>query len=447
MLVDSSIFKAYDIRGTVPDQINGEMAYKIGYALAGFLKPKSIAVGRDMRLSSDELLESLTRGINDNGVDVIDLGLISTDGLYFAVGKFGFDGGVMITASHNPKQYNGFKVCRKNAEPLSGQEGLNQVRRFIEEGAEITKSPSRGIVVRKDISRDYAEHCLSFIDTSKIKRFKIVIDAGNGMAGTTLPPVLEKLPIEVTRLYFELDGSFPNHPASPIEPENLADLNKKIAETNADFGVAFDGDADRMFLVDRFGGQVGGDMVTALVSRSLLSKHPGETILYNLICSHAVPELVERLGGKAVRTRVGHALIKPLMKKHNAIFGGEHSGHFYFRDNWFADSGLIAFLVCLELLSTENRPLHDMIREVDPYVRSGEINSRVDSIPDKIKQVSLAFESDRQDTLDGLTVAYDDFWFNLRPSNTEPLLRLNVEATSRTILEEKTKQILEIIKS
>ncbi|TET95811.1 MAG: phosphomannomutase/phosphoglucomutase, partial [Candidatus Zixiibacteriota bacterium] len=235
MLVDSSIFKAYDIRGTVPDQINGEMAYKIGYALAGFLKPKSIAVGRDMRLSSDELLESLTRGINDNGVDVIDLGLISTDGLYFAVGKFGFDGGVMITASHNPKQYNGFKVCRKNAEPLSGQEGLNQVRRFIEEGAEITKSPSRGIVVRKDISRDYAEHCLSFIDTLKIKPFKIVIDAGNGMAGTTLPPVLEKLPIEVIRLYFELDGSFPNHPASPLEPENLTDLNKKIAETNADF--------------------------------------------------------------------------------------------------------------------------------------------------------------------------------------------------------------------
>lgn len=322
MLLDSSIFKAYDIRGTVPDQINGEMAYKIGYALAGFLKPKSIAVGRDMRLSSNELLESLTRGINDNGVDVIDLGLISTDGLYFAVGKFGFDGGVMITASHNPKQYNGFKVCRKNAEPLSGQEGLNQVRRFIEEGTEITKSPSRGIVVRKDISRDYAEHCLSFIDTSKINPFKIVIDAGNGMAGTTLPPVLEKLPIEVIRLYFELDGNFPNHPASPIEPENLADLNKKIAETNADFGVAFDGDADRMFLVDRFGGQVGGDMVTALVSRSLLSKYPGETILYNLICSHAVPELVERLGGKAIRTRVGHALIKPLMKKHNAIFGG-----------------------------------------------------------------------------------------------------------------------------
>lgn len=447
MKFDSSIFKAYDIRGTVPDQLNGDIAYRLGYALAGFLKSRSIAVGRDMRLSSDELFEHLTRGINDNGVDVIDLGLISTDGLYFTVGKFGLDGGVMITASHNPKEYNGFKVCRKNAEPLSGQEGLNQVLQFIQDGAEIVKSPSRGIVIRKDISQDYAEHCLSLIDLSKIKPFKIVIDAGNGMAGSTLPPVLEKLPLEVIKLYFDLDGNFPNHPASPIEPENLADLVEKIAETDADFGVAFDGDADRMFLVDKFGGQVGGDMVTALVAQSLLSKHPGETILYNLICSHAVPELIEHLGGKAIRTRVGHALIKPLMKKHNAIFGGEHSGHFFFRDNWFADSGLIAFLMCLELLSTENRPLHEMTKDIDPYFRSGEINSRVDSIPDRIQKVSETFHSGQQDTLDGLTVTHDDFWFNLRPSNTEPLLRLNVEAKSKDILEQKTKQLLEIIRS
>lgn len=447
MEFDSSIFKAYDIRGTVPDQLNGEIAYKIGYALAGYLKPTSIAVGYDMRLSSDELLENLARGINDYGVDVIDLGLISTDGLYFAVGKFGFDGGVMITASHNPKEYNGFKVCRKNAQPLSGQEGLNQILEFIQDGTEIVKSPARGIVVRKDISQDYVAHCLSFIDCSKIKPFKIVIDAGNGMAGSTLPPILDKLPVEIVKLYFDLDGTFPNHPASPLEPENLADLQKKIAETDADFGVAFDGDADRMFLVDKFGAQIGGDVVTALVAQSLLSKHPGETILYNLICSHAVPELIERLGGKAVRTRVGHAFFKPLMKKYSAIFGGEHSGHFYFRDNWFADSGVIAFLVCLELLSIEDRPLHEIIGEIDPYFRTGEINSRVDSIPDKIKEVNKAFESGEQDTLDGLTVTYDEFWFNLRPSNTEPLLRLNVEAKSKAILEQKTKQLLEIIRS
>jgi len=447
MQFNSSIFKAYDIRGTVPDQLDGETTYKIGYALAAQLKPSAIAVGRDMRLSSNELFDNLARGINDYGVDVVDLGLISTDGLYFAVGKFGFEGGVMITASHNPKEYNGFKVCRKNAEPLSGQEGLNQILKFIQDGTKIAKSPSRGVVVRKDISRGYAAHCLSFIDRSKVEPFKIVIDAGNGMAGATLPPILVKLPIEAITLYFDLDGTFPNHPASPIELENLADLRKKIAETNADFGLAFDGDADRMFLVDRFGTQVGGDMVTALVAKSLLSKHPGETILYNLICSKAVPELIERMGGIPVRTRVGHALIKPLMKKYNALFGGEHSGHFYFRDNWFADSGLIAFLVCLELLSTENRPLHEMVKEIDPYFRSGEINSRVSSISEKIKQVSEVFQSGQQDTLDGLTITYDDFWFNLRPSNTEPLLRLNVEARSKETLELKTKQLLEIIRS
>ncbi|HWR81960.1 MAG TPA: phosphomannomutase/phosphoglucomutase, partial [Candidatus Deferrimicrobium sp.] len=325
MPVDTSIFKAYDVRGTVPEQLNADVAYRIGYHLAGLLKPNSIAVGRDMRLSSEELFDGLTRGINDYGVDVIDLGLTSTDGLYFAVGKFGYDGGVMITASHNPKDYNGFKICRAGAEPLSGQDGLNDIRDRLLDDAQMAKSPSRGVIVRKDITQAYAEHCLSFINPNKIKPYKIVIDAGNGMAGATLPPVLGRLPLEVIKLYFDLDGRFPNHPASPIEPENLEDVKRAIAEYKADFGAAFDGDADRMFLVDRFGRQVGGDIATALVAQSILAKHPGETILYNLICSRAVPELVERLGGKAVRTRVGHALIKPLMKKHNAVFGGEHS--------------------------------------------------------------------------------------------------------------------------
>ncbi len=447
MQIDSSIFKAYDIRGTVPDQLNGETAYRIGHVLAGFLKPKTIAVGRDMRMSSDEFFDQLARGINDAGVDVIDLGLTSTDGLYFAVGKFGYDAGVMITASHNPKEYNGFKICRKNAEPLSGQEGLQQILKIIQESNELRRLPSRGMIVRKNIGKDYAAHCLSFIDATAVKPYRIVIDAGNGMAGMTLPPVLDQLPIEVVRLFFELDGSFPNHPASPIEVENLRDLQAKIKEVNADFGVAFDGDADRMFLVDKFGTQLGGDVVTALVSKSLLSKHPKETILYNLICSRAVPELVERLGGTPIRTRVGHAFIKPLMKKHNAIFGGEHSGHFYFRDNWFADSGLIAFLVCLELISREDRPLHEMISEIDPYYRSGEINSRVESIPAKLEAVAAAFSDDHQDREDGLTVQSDHFWFNLRPSNTEPLLRLNIEANNKDVLEETRQKLLNIIRS
>ncbi len=446
MSINPSIFKAYDIRGTFPDQLSPQNSYQIGAALANYLKPRAIAVGRDMRLSSEALFEQLARGLNDSGVDVIDLGLISTDALYFAVGKFGYDGGVMITASHNPKEYNGFKICKKDAEPLSGQEGLGQMLKMIQDGSFLVESPSRGVVVRKDISDEYAAHALAFIDIAKIKPYHIVIDAGNGMAGKILEPVLKKLPIKVTRLFFELDGTFPNHPASPIELENLVDLQKKMKETNADFGVAFDGDADRMFLLDKFGTQLGGDITTALVSRSLLGKHPGETILYNLICSRAVPELIKRMGGNPIRTRVGHAIIKPLMKKHNAIFGGEHSGHFYFRDNWFADSGLIAFLVCLELISVENRPLHEMVKEIDPYFRSGEINTRVDSIPDKIAAVTKAFGSGSQDTIDGLTVQFDDWWFNLRPSNTEPLIRLNIEANSRDLLEKKKNELLGIIR-
>ena len=447
MNIDPSIFKAYDIRGTYPNQINGDVAYQIGFHLSSLLKPKNVAVGRDMRLSSEELQVHLTRGINDAGVDVIDLGLVSTDGLYFAVGKLGFDAGVMITASHNPKEYNGFKVCRQNAEPLSGVDGLGLVLRAIQSGQEIAKAPSRGVIIRRDLTAAYAAHCLSFIDVAAVKPYRVVIDAGNGMAGATLPPVLKSLPIEVTPLYFELDGSFPNHPASPIELENLVDLQKKIAEVSADFGAAFDGDADRMFLLDRQGRQLGGDMVTALVAKSLLKKHPGETILYNLICSRAVPELVQRMGGRAIRTRVGHALIKPLMKQYNAIFGGEHSGHFYFRENWFADSGLIAFLVCLELISVEGRTLHEMVKEIDPYYRSGEINSRVKSIPDKIELVSREFADGRQDREDGLTVQYDDWWFNLRPSNTEPLVRLNIEAGTPQLLDSKKQHLLRLIRS
>ena len=447
MGIDPSIFKAYDIRGTYPDQLDGEIAYQIGASLTTYLKPGAVAIGRDMRLSSDELFEHLAKGINDNGVDVVDLGRISTDGLYFAVGKYGYDAGVMITASHNPKNYNGFKVCRKNAEPLSGKEGLDQVLQAIQQDKYLRKSANKGAIVRRDIGEDYSKHCLSFIDLSKAKPYHVVIDAGNGMAGATLPSVLEKLPIKVTRLFFELDGNFPNHLASPIELENLVDLQKKIAEIEADFGVAFDGDADRMFLVDRFGNQVGGDMVTALVAKSMLQKHPGETILYNLICSKAVPELIERMGGKAIRTQVGHALIKPLMKKHNAIFGGEHSGHFYFRDNWFADSGLIAFLVCLELMSSESRHLDELIADINPYFRSGEINTRVKDARDKIEHVAEAFKTGQQDRLDGLTVQFDDYWFNVRPSNTEPLLRLNVEADSKELLEKKTEEVLKIIRS
>ncbi len=445
MNFDHSIFKAYDIRGTVPEQLNAEIAYRIGNSLAGYLKPTTIAVGRDMRTSSDEIFEGLAAGIVDRGVDVVDLGMISTDALYFAVGKYDYDGGVMITASHNPKEYNGFKVCRRQAVPLSGSDGLDVVAADLE-ADRVEKSSVQGSIARKDIIKDFAEHVLGFIDPGIIKPFKIAIDAGNGMAGLTLKPVFEKLPCKIVPLFYEPDGTFPNHPANPIEAENLLDLQKAVKENDSDFGVAFDGDADRMFLLQKDGTPLGGDMVTALVADKLLTDDPNQTILYNLICSRAVPELIERKGGTPVRTRVGHAIIKPLMKKHDAVFGGEHSGHFYFRDNWFADSGLIALLVCLELLSKAGRPLHEILADINPYVRSGEINSRVDSIDTKIKAVAEAFSDGESDRLDGLTVGYDDWWFNLRPSNTEPLLRLNVEATTRQLLDEKVTALLKIIR-
>lgn len=446
MKFDRSIFKAYDIRGLVPDQLTPEIAYRIGNSLAGYLKPKSIAVGRDMRISSDDLFVGLSEGIIDRGVDVVDLGMVSTDALYFAVGKYGYDGGIMITASHNPGNYNGFKVCRREAVPLSGAEGLNVVADNLE-GGKVEKSPNQGSIARRDIADDFTEHVLSFIDPTAIKPFSIAIDAGNGMAGKILEPVFKRLPCRVTPLYYQPDGNFPNHEPNPIEAKNLIDLQRAMAESKCDLGAAFDGDADRMFLLDENGVSLGGDMVTALVADNILRESPNETILYNLICSRAVPDLVAKRGGQSIRTRVGHAIIKPLMKKHNAIFGGEHSGHFYFRENWFADSGLIALLVCLELLSKSERSLAELIGDINRYVRSGEINSRVDSIEQKIEAVNQAFSDGAVDRLDGLTVQYDDWWFNLRPSNTEPLLRLNVEADNQALLDERVGQLLEIIRN
>ena len=443
---DPTIFKAYDIRGIYPDQLDDQTGYLIGNALAVYLKPEQVVIGRDMRLSSEALFDAFTRGVTDAGVDVVDIGLVSTDGLYFAVGKYGYDAGVMITASHNPKEYNGFKICRNEAVPLSGRDGLNPIADLAAQNDPKIR-PERGAVVRRDISADYTENCLSYVNSDALRNYKVVFDAGNGMAGLTLPPVLDRINLESIHLYFELDGTFPNHPASPIEPENIADLIAKIKETGADFGVAFDGDADRMFLVDNQSRALGGDMVVAMVAQKLLADHPGETILYNAICSRAVPELISRLGGTPVRTPVGHSLIKPMMREKNAIFGGEHSGHFYFRDNWFADSGMIAFLVCLELLSKSGKTLGQIISEIDPYFRSGEINSEVSDLREVIERISESYDDGKQDRLDGLTVEYDNWWFNVRPSNTEPLLRLNVEADTPEILKEKTDALLSLIRS
>jgi len=442
---DPQIFKAYDIRGVYPDQINEEIAYKIGRGFVEYLRPQNCAVGRDMRLSSPALWKSLIEGIIDGGTDIFDLGLCSTDGLYFAVGKFGYDSGIMITASHNPPEYNGMKMCTKDAVPLSGEEGIKQIKELIIKN-DFPVAGKKGKIKKHNIDRSYTEHVLSFIDTQKIKPFKIVIDAGNGIAGKTIPDVFPHLPCQIIPMFFELDGSFPHHLPSPIEPKNIEPLQKKVLEEKADLGAAFDGDADRMFLVDEKGKRLGGDMVTALVAKNLLKKEKGATILYNLICSKTVPEIIQKGKGKAIRTKVGHALIKPLMKKYNAIFGGEHSGHFYFRNNWFADSGLIALLVCLELISEEEKPLSLLVKSIDRYYRSGEINTPVENMSEKIKEVERHFLKRKIDHLDGLTVEYKDWWFNLRPSNTEPLLRLNIEASDPKLLEEKKEQLLKIIR-
>ncbi len=445
--IDPAIFKAYDIRGIYGQDLTDEIAYHIGRAAAQYLNVDEIAVGRDMRLSSPQLATALIRGITDQGVNAIELGMTTTDELYFAVGKFNFPAGVMITASHNPGKYNGMKFCRAQAFPISLESGLADIRDLAISG-NFTEPAHKGQVIQKDVLDDFVQHALSFINVSKIKPLKVVIDAGNGMAGLLMPRVFSHLPCELVPLYFDLDGSFPNHPASPIEPENMEDLQKKVREVGADLGAAFDGDADRMFPVDEHGNIVDGSMVTAMVSSSLLHKYPGSTILYNLIVSKSVPELVSSLGGKAVRTRVGHSYIKAEMRKLNAIYGGEHSGHFYFRENWFADSGLIAFLITLELVSIEDKRLSELLKPLDKGVRSGEINSVVNDVQGKLKALEEKFGKDAEsvDHLDGITVDYGDWWFNVRPSNTEPLLRLNVEANNRELMEQKRDEVLAFIR-
>jgi len=444
--IDPSIFKSYDIRGTYPDQLNETVAERIGRAFVRFTSARTVAIGRDMRSSSAPLCEAFSRGVAAMGADVVDLGLTSTDELYFAVGKFGYPAGAMITASHNPKEYNGFKLCREGAVALSAETGVFAIRDLVLSDDLEAAAAAKGNVTRRDVLADFVEHCLSFVDRKAIKPLKIAIDCGNGMGGLIVPAIFERLPVQVIPLYFELDGEFPNHPASPIEPENMEDVQRAVREHGADLGAAFDGDADRVFITDERGTLVGGDMVTALVAEMLLRSHAGATVLYNLICSRGVPELIESRGGIAVRTRVGHSIIKAVMRERNAIFGGEHSGHFYFRDHYFADSGLIALLVVLELISREDKPVSALLRPLDRRFRSGEINSRVADVPAKLAQLERSFPDAQTDHLDGVTIQYPDWWANVRPSNTEPLLRLNVEADDPALLAKRRDDLLAIIR-
>jgi phosphomannomutase len=452
MMIDESIFKAYDIRGVYPDSLDEDLARDIGRAFVNHLglSGSRVVAARDMRLSGEALQKAFIEGVTESGADVVDLGMVSTDAMYFAVGHLEEHGGAMITASHNPKQYNGLKLCRENAIALSGEEGINQIRDLITSGKLPGPSEFSGSVEESDITDEYAKHCLGFIDTENLRPLKVVVDAGNGMAGKMVPPIFEDLPFEITPMYFDLDGSFPNHPPNPIEPENMEELQKRVIAEGADFGVAFDGDADRCFLVDENGKTVSGDLVATLVARNVLEKEPGATILYNAICSKAMPELIQKEGGRAIRTQVGHSIIKPRMREHDAAFGGEHSGHFYFRDNYFADSGIIAMLTAAELVARQDGPLSALLEPIDPYIRSGEINSEVGNQSETMKNIEDFYEKRGgvdMDHLDGLTVDSGDWWFNLRPSNTEPLLRLNVEAPDESTMERVREEVLSLVRS
>jgi len=444
----SAIFKAYDVRGTYPDEIDEDAARRIGAALARFCDASRLAVGRDMRTSSESLARAFARGASSVGAEVLDLGLVSTDGLYFASGKLDVPA-CMVTASHNPGRYNGFKPCRAGASPIGSESGLKDIQALAEKGegvAEVSDGPDSDVGEQLDIIGDYSAHCLSFVEIGALRPLKVVVDAGNGMAGLTVPVVFENLPFRLVPLYFELDGTFPNHPASPIEPENLVDLRRVVQETGSDLGIAFDGDADRMFLVDERSNPVSGSTTTALVAERVLKKHPGERIIYNLICSWAVPEVIKENGGEPIRTRVGHSFIKDIMAKTGAAFGGEHSGHYYFRDNFRADSGMIAALLVLEALSLAEQPLSELLEPFNRYSASGEINSEVEDQKERLEALADAYKEGKLDRTDGLTVELEDWWFNCRPSNTEPLLRLNLEARTKELMKTKRDEVLSLIR-
>jgi phosphomannomutase len=449
-----SIFKAYDVRGLVDTEITADFCFATGVAFARFLQqerePGTVVIGEDMRPSSPVFADAFSAGITSQGLDVIRIGLASTDMLYFAAGKLNMPG-AMFTASHNPAEYNGIKMCLSGARPIGKESGLLTIEKFVEQGSPI-ELRSVGVERPQPMLEEYVEHLLSLVDLSSMRPLKVVIDAGNGMAGYTAPAVFKKLNAEVIEMYFELDGTFPNHEANPIDPKNLQDLSKAVKKHKADIGLAFDGDADRCFLVDEKGDLVNPSALTALIADRALASDPGSTIIYNLISSRSVKEVVEENGGTAVRSRVGHSYIKKMMAETGAIFGGEHSGHFYFRDFWRADSGMLAALHALAALSESKGSLSQLLHSYNRYSSSGEINlvvsdaqSVMDSIESHYLAMDLAIGGITTDHLDGLTVESTDWWFNVRASNTEPLLRLNVEANSAALMKKVSAQVLGLI--
>ena len=448
-MLDPKVFKAYDVRGIHPSELDEEGAYAIGRAFVEVFEPKRMAVGRDMRVSSPSMAAAVIRGACEGGAEVLELGLVGTEMVYFAVGELGLDGGIAVTASHNPKEYTGMKIVRSGALPVGGESGLLEIRDRALSLSDTTQGLTPGQVQQYDIWEQYVERVLSFIDPDAVKPLKVVVDAANGMAGVMLPPVLERLPqVETVRCYFQPDGTFPNHEPNPLLPENREFIVSKTLEEQADFGVAFDGDADRCFFVDDSGEFVPGDFVTALFAELVLGKAPGAKIIYDVRASWAVPETIERAGGIPLVNRVGHAYIKHRMREEHAAFGGEVSGHYYFREFSQADSGVVPFLLMLELVSKRGQKLSEILRAYrETYFITGELNTPVPDVAVKLKELEERFgEEGRVSHLDGVSVDAEDWHMNVRPSNTEPLLRLNLEARSRTLMERKRQQVLEVIR-
>jgi phosphomannomutase len=445
-----NIFKAYDIRGLVDTEIDPDFAFATGMAFARFLQierePGTIIIGEDMRPSSPELADAFSAGATSQGMDVIRIGLASTDMLYFASGKLGLPG-AMFTASHNPAQYNGIKLCLSKARPIGKESGLLTIEKFVREGSPIALR-NVGIEKQRNMLEEYVDHLLTLVDVTKIRPLKIVVDAGNGMAGHTAPAIFARFNCEVIPMYFELDGSFPNHEANPLDESTLKDLKQAMIDQKADLGLAFDGDADRCFLVDERGIAVNPSALTALIAQRELKKRPGSKIIYNLISSRAVQEVIDENGGTGLRSRVGHSYIKKMMAESGAIFGGEHSGHFYFKEFWMADSGALAALHAIAALGEGTATMSELLAPFNRYISSGEINSKVSDTAQATDLVRKSYQSQNvvMDELDGLTVNGDTWWFNLRPSNTEPLLRLNVEAATQAQMESIRDAVLSVIR-
>ena len=441
--INPKIFKSYDIRGIYPDDLNEQTAYIAGQAYAQFTKVKKVVVGRDMRIGSPEIAKKFIEGVTSQGVNIDDIGIVPIDAVYFATGHYKYDGGAMVTASHNPKEYNGLKM-------IVLDNGISMVRgkelyEFLKD-KEFTVAKQPGKIQKKDITNEYIDHVLSFTDVNVIKPFKIVVDAGNGLAGKIMPLLFKKLPCQLIPLNFELDGNFPAHPSNPLLPESQIQIKKTVIQERADFGVIMDGDTDRLFFVTEKGDFIPADITLLILAKHFLKKEPGAGIAYNAVCSKAVPLKVKEWGGKPIRTKVGFVNVAQGIKDQKGVMGGEVSAHYSFRDNYYADSGFIAFVILLVLISEQDKKLSEIVAPLKPYSKADEVNIEVNNIPEVIKKVKKQYKDGKQDELDGITIEYQDWWVNVRPSNTEPLLRITIEGDTKEIMEQKQEEVINFIK-